>query len=200
MLTSRLNNEKIKSLESKLNQVYELKRLGNINWSIESKVRPFSKLRSALGALSLSMLLTEGCIANIQYRSSPTVQRGDYNEIFNFSDSAIDHKIVDELYLKVANVMNVTPDKSKPRPKVQVVSPAEIHNEYLRLWPSAKYRSDIALALYIPHENKILIPYFDRKLLAHELAHYFTFHYMSVSRSKWEEIADKVVENLKIKY
>jgi hypothetical protein len=30
--------------------------------------------------------------------------------------------------------------------------------------------------------------------LTHELAHYFTFHYLSAPRSQWEAIADRVVD------
>jgi len=30
--------------------------------------------------------------------------------------------------------------------------------------------------------------------LTHELAHYFTFNYLSVPRSQWEAIADRVVD------
>lgn len=101
---------------------------------------------------------------------------------------------MDALYLDVARLMGITLNTSKPRPLVLIVSPAQIHQEFLRLGPSAKTQAGIAIALYILYANKILIPYFDRTLLTHELAHYFIFHYLSALRAQWEVIADKVVD------
>ena len=155
----------------------------------------FAQPRSPLLVLSLLLLplLLQGCLRSVQYLANPNVQTGVHADIFNFSDREITSGSADELYLKVARLMRITPDPAKPRPQVLVVSPDQIHQAYLRLRPSAKTQGDIALALYIPHENSILIPHFDRTLLTHELAHYFTFHYLSAPRSKWEEIADMVV-------
>jgi hypothetical protein len=152
-----------------------------------------SKSYLVLISLLLLPLLVEGCLGGVQYLPNPGLQSGTYTDIFNFSDSEIDPKKVDQLYLDVARLMGVTPDTSKPRPQVLVVSSADIHQEYLRLRPSAKTQDGIALALYIPYADKILIPHYDRVLLTHELAHYFTFHYLSAARSDWEAIADKVV-------
>lgn len=67
----------------------------------------------------------------------------------------------------------------------------------MRLGRSTKAQDGVALARstsLMPHANRILIPHFDRTLLIHELAHYFTFHYLSAPRSQWEAIADRVVE------
>ncbi|MDE2060036.1 MAG: hypothetical protein KGL31_01135 [candidate division NC10 bacterium] len=145
-------------------------------------------------ALVLLPLLLQGCLGSVQYLASPGVRAGLHADILNFSDREIDPNTVDQVYLDVARLMGITPDPSKPRPQVLVVSPAQIHQEYLRLGRSAKAQAGIALALYVPHANRILIPHFDRTLLIHELAHYFTFHYLSAPRSQWEAIADKVVD------
>jgi hypothetical protein len=130
----------------------------------------------------------------VQYLANPGVRTGLHADILNFSDREIAPEKVDALYLDVARRMGITPDTSKPRPQVLVVSPAKINQEYLRLGRSAKAQDGVALALYIPHANRILIPHFDRTLLIHELAHYFTFHYLSAPRSQWEAIADRVVD------
>ena len=153
------------------------------------------KLRCCLLVLPLFVLslLLQACLGSTQYLTNPGVLTGFHVDIFNFSDREITSSSADELYLKVARLMSITPDPAKPRPQVLVISPTHIHQEYLQLHPSAKTQDGIALALYIPRENKILIPHFDRTLLTHELAHYFTFHYLSAPRSKWEEIADKVM-------
>ena len=146
--------------------------------------------------LFLLSLLLEGCLTGTRYLSTPSVATGVHADIFNFSDGEINPEKVDQLYLEVAHLLAITPDRSTRRPRVLVVSPTHIHKEYLRLRPSAKTQNGIAIALYIPHEDKILIPHFDRILLAHEFAHYFTFHHLSVPRFKWEEIADKIQDTV----
>ena len=158
-----------------------------------------AKFRVHLLAFSLLLipLLLQGCLGSIQYRSSAEIRSGLHADIFNFSDREIAPEKVDALYLEVARLMGITPNSFKPRPQVVLVPPAEIHQKYLALRPSAKTQSGIAVALYIPHENKILIPHFDRTLLSHELAHYFTFHYLSASRSKWEQIAEEITDKIK---
>ena len=154
------------------------------------------KSRFLLPVLSLLLLplLLQGCLGSVQYLASPGVRTGLHADILNFSDQEIAPEKVDALYLDVARLMGIIPSTSKPRPQVLVVSPARIHQEYLRFGRSAKAQDGVALALYIPHANRILIPQFDRTLLIHELAHYFTFHYLSVPRSQWEAIAERVVD------
>ena len=158
-----------------------------------------AKFRVYLRAFSLLLipLLLQGCLGSIQYRSSAEIRSGFHADILNFSDRDVNPDRVDDLYREVAHLMGITPNSSKPRPQVLLVPPAEIHQRYLSLRPSAKTQSEIAVALYIPHENTILIPHFDRTLLSHELAHYFTFHYLSAPRSKWEQIADETTNKIK---
>jgi hypothetical protein len=165
-------------------------------FSAKSKSCPSTALRTGLIGLPLLLLplLLQGCLGSVQYLANPGLQTGLHADIVNFSDSEIASDKVDALYLDVARLMGVTPDSSKPRPQVLVVSPNQIHQEYLRLRPSAKTQNGVAVALYVPHANRILIPDFDRTLLTHELAHYFTFHYLSAPRSQWEAIADRVVD------
>lgn len=155
-----------------------------------------AKSKYCLAGLPLLLLpfLLQGCLGGVQYLANPGLQTGLHTDIVNFSDSEIAPDKVDALYLDVARLMGITPDISKPRPQVLVVSPTQIHQEFLRLGPSAKTQDGIAIALYIPYANRILIPHFDRTLLTHELAHYFTFHYLSAPRSQWEAIADRVVD------
>lgn len=149
----------------------------------------------SLVALHLILLpfLLQGCLGGTRYLAYPRAQTSVYTDIWNFSDHKIAADQVDALYRRVARLMAITPESSKPRPQVLVVSPAYIQEKYLTVHPSAATRSGTALAIYIPHQNQILIPAFDRTLLTHELAHYFTFHYLSIPRSDWEAIADRVV-------
>lgn len=147
--------------------------------------------------LSLLPFLLQGCLGSTRYRAYPRVRASVHTNIWNFSGHDIAADQVDTLFRKVARLMRITPDSAKPRPQVLIVSPDSIQERYLRIHPSAKTEGGTALALYIPHQNQILIPHFDRTLLTHELAHYFTFHYLSAARSDWEAIADKVVEDEK---
>lgn len=165
-------------------------------FSAKSTSCPSTALRTGLVVFPLFLLplLLQGCLGSVQYLASPGVQTGLHADILNFSDREIAPNMVDQVYLNVARLMRITPDASKPRPQVLVVPPSRIHQEFLRLGRLAKAQDGVALALYIPHANKILIPYFDRTLLTHELAHYFTFHYLSAPRSQWEAIADRVVD------
>ena len=130
-----------------------------------------AKFRVHLLAFSLLLvpLLLQVCLGTIQYRSSAEIRSGFHADILNFSDRDVSPDSVDDLYLEVARLMGITPNSSKPRPKVLLLSPAEIHQRYLSLRPSAKTQGGVAVALYIPHQNTILIPHFDRTLLSHEL-------------------------------
>jgi hypothetical protein len=153
---------------------------------------------SLLGLLLvLISIVFQGCLGSISYRTSPELQTGLYTEIVNFSDRDLNPERVDDLYLEVARLMGITPDSSKPRPKILVVSPSEIHQRYVKLRPSAKTQDGIAVGLFIPHENKILISHFDRTILSHELAHFFTFHYLPAPRSKWEQIAERITDKIR---
>jgi len=159
-----------------------------------------ARLRFPLLVISLLLLSTllQGCLSTTRYRANPRIQIGTYVDIWSFSDAEINPKEVDKLYLKVARLMDITPDGSIPRLQVLIVSPAYIQKKHLSTQPSAKTRTGVAVALYIPQKAQILIPHFDRTLLTHELAHYFTYHYVSASRSNWEWIAEKTVNNERV--
>lgn len=145
-------------------------------------------------SLLLLPFLLQGCLGGARYLAYPRARTSVYTDLWNFSDHEIAADQVDALYRRVARLMAITPEHSKPRPQVLVVSPAYIQEKYLTIHPLAATRGGTALAVYIPHQNQILIPDFDRTLLTHELAHYFTFHYLSIPRSGWEAIADQVVD------
>ena len=153
--------------------------------------------RPPLRVLPLFLLpfLVQGCLFGTQYSVNPRIQYGAYVDIWNFSHSEINSKEVDELYLLVAHLLSIIPDRSIPHPQMLLVSPSYIQQQYLRFRPSATTEGGVATALYIPFKNQILIPYNDRSLLIHELAHYFAYHYPLAPRFKWEEIADMTVDN-----
>ena len=159
-----------------------------------------AKLRFALLLLTLFILplFFQGCLSTTRYRANPRIRTGTYVDIWSFIDAEINHEEVEELYLKVAGLMDIIPDSPVPRPQVLIVSPTQIHQKLLKIQPSAQTQDGAVIALYIPQENQIWIPHLDRRLLTHELAHYFTYHYVSVPRSKWEWIADKVVNNERV--
>ena len=156
-----------------------------------------SHLRLFVLLVFLLPLLLEGCLGNTQYLPNPQIRSGAYVDIWNFSDSEINPKEVDKLYRKVARLLNIVPDPSILRPQVLLVPPAYIHERYLRTHPLTKTQDAHAIALYIASKDQILIPYFDRALLMHELVHYFSFHYIYAPRLKWEEIADWIVSSAK---
>ena len=159
-----------------------------------------ARLRFPLLVISLPLLsiLLQGCLSSTRHLANPRIRTGTYVDIWSFIDSEINPEEVDELYLKVARLMDITPDGSIPRLQVLIVSPAYIQKKHLSTQPSAKTRTGVAVALYIPQKAQILIPHFDRTLLTHELAHYFTYHYVSASRSNWEWIAEKTVNNERV--
>jgi hypothetical protein len=153
--------------------------------------------------LLLSLLLLqcisptlEGCAGRTLYLPTPAVQDGRYVTIINFSDRAISPDEADDIFLLVARLMNVTLSRSRPRPHIHIVSPTQIQREYLRFYPYARTGEGIAVALYLPALQRVLLPYFDRTILAHELAHYFVSEYFWVPRSQWEEIAEDVATKL----
>jgi hypothetical protein len=159
-----------------------------------------AKSRSPLVVLAflLPPLLFQGCLSTTRYRANPKIHIGTHVDIWSFSDAEINSEEVDELFLKVARLMDIVPYESTPRPQVLIVSPTYIRHKHLSIHPSAKARAGVAAALYIPQKAQILIPHFDRTLLTHELAHYFTYHYVSASRSSWEWIAEKTVNNERV--
>src|SRR3990172_8003638 len=94
--------------------------------------------------LLLLSILLQGCLSTTWYRANPTIQIGTYVDIWSFSDAEINPKEIDELYLKVARLMDITPDESIPRPQVVIASPVYIQQKHLMIHPSAKTRTGIA--------------------------------------------------------
>jgi len=96
-----------------------------------------ARLRSPLLVISLLLLsiLLQGCLSTTRYRANPRIQIGTYVDIWSFSDAEINPKEIDELYLKVARLMDITPDESIPRLQVLIVSPAYIQKKHLSIQP-----------------------------------------------------------------
>jgi hypothetical protein len=116
---------------------------------------------------------------------------GRLTVVENFSTQAIDPEAVDGLLLEVAEILDVQLDSAVPPPRIVVTEPgriAELYDGAATRWPGDSQ----AMALYFPGRRLVLIPYFDRILLGHELAHYLTEYYLSVPRSRWEAIARDV--------
>jgi len=79
-------------------------------------------------------------------------------------------------------------DPAVPKPRIVVTSPGRIDRLYSSSSVAFSGHARVA-ALYFPGANLVLIPYFDRTILGHELAHYITDHYLKTPRPEWEEIA-----------
>lgn len=150
------------------------------------------RLRAAAGTLALVLVpLLAGCASLNAYRRDADLLQGRFTTIENYGTEAVDPAQVDHLLLEVAEILGVTLDPAVPRPRIVVTSPGRI----ARLYSSASATfpgHPRAVALYFPRASLILVPYFDRTLLGHELAHYLTEHYLEAPRSRWEKIARDV--------
>lgn len=144
----------------------------------------------ALGLLLLPLFA--GCGALNAYRTEAVLLHSRHTIIENFAISEIDPREVDQLLFQVAEILEVRLDPAVPKPRIMVTSPDRISRFFGA--SSAAYSGHTrAAALYFPGANLILIPYFDRTILGHELAHYLTDHYLKkVPRSQWEDIAHSV--------
>lgn len=144
-----------------------------------------------VGALIVLLEALVGCAELPSYRPTSVVTASRLTVIENFSTQAIDHEAVDQLLLEVADILDVRLDSAVPPPRIVVTEPgriAELYDGAVTRW--AEHLQ--AMALYFPGRRLVLIPYFDRTLLGHELAHYLTEYYLSVPRAQWEPIARNV--------
>ena len=148
-----------------------------------------------VGALIFLLGALVGCAGLPSYHQTPVVTASRLTVIENFSTHAIDPEAVDGLLLEVAEILDVRLDSAVPPPRIVVTEPgriAELYDGAATRWPGDSQ----AMALYFPGRRLILIPYFDRILLGHELAHYLTEYYLSVPRTRWEAIALDVERRL----
>lgn len=154
-------------------------------------------LSRVLGAVAL-VALTAGLVgcAGVSYRDRATVTHTRYGTVENFGDEEITAEQVDGLLEEVADILHVTLDPRKPKVRIMVVSPSRIAGMYRDLMTVAAHGAD-ASALYFPGASLVMVPYYDRALLGHELAHYVTDHYLkSTPRREWERIALRVEDAL----
>ncbi len=139
----------------------------------------------------LLLLFSAACTSLHAYRTESILLHSTFTVIENYSTSEIHPAQVDLLLLQVAQILGVQLDPAVPKPRIVVTSPDRIdrlHSSSSVAFPGHAR----AAALYFPGANLVMIPYFDRIILGHELAHYVTDHYLKVSRDRWEEIAHEV--------
>jgi hypothetical protein len=138
-----------------------------------------------------------GCADGGQnYRERSTVTRTWYATIENFCDEEITADQVDGLVEEVADILHVTLDPKAPKVRVMVMPSSRISDLYRQVTTVAPHGAD-ARALYWPGANLVVVPYFSRTVLGHELAHYLTDQYLkSTPRRRWEHIAMMVEDAL----
>jgi hypothetical protein len=146
-----------------------------------------------------------GCAARNTYRldAAPVVMDSRFATIHNFGTAEIDPANVDALVKEVADILGVTLQDSVRRVRIVVTAPDQIMGLALTINStpsgnvSAMGSGRYVEALYLPKASVALIPYFDRSILGHELAHYVTDHYLKhAPLTEWEAIADRVERKL----
>jgi hypothetical protein len=150
-----------------------------------------------LRCLALLVLapLGVGC-AGVSYHERSTLVHTRYATVENFGDAAITAEQIDGLLEEVAEILQVGLRPGVPKVRILVTSPARIGDVYQQVVKVAPHGSH-ARALYVPGASLVLIPYYERGMLGHELAHYLTDHYLkSTSRSRWERLAYMVEDAL----
>ncbi len=148
-------------------------------------------LRAGGIVLLVSPLLIVGCVELNAYRPDAEVTESRYATIVNYSTTPIDPDRVDDLFIEVADILGTQLDPAVPLPRIVVTTPDRIASLYEPKGRRLPWDLQ-ARALYFPDAGIVMIPYFDRSLLGHELAHYLTEHYATAPRSEWERIADGV--------
>ena len=153
--------------------------------------RVLHRLPPACLLLLLAFPVLAGCGSLNAYRSDSVLLQSRFTTIENYSTSEIDPGEVDRLLLQVAHILRVRLDPAVPRPRIVVTSPDRIDRLYSSTSVAFSGHARAA-ALYFPGANLVMIPYFDRTILGHELAHYITDHYLKAPRPEWEGIAHTV--------
>ena len=147
-----------------------------------------------LGFLALSLLVV-GC-AGVSYRERSTLVYTRYAIVENFGDELVTADQVDGLLEEVAEILQVTLTPAVPKVRILVTSPGRIGDLYRQIVMVAPHGSN-ARALYVPNASLVMIPYYQRAMLGHELTHYLTDHYLkSTPRSSWERLAYMVEDTL----
>jgi hypothetical protein len=132
----------------------------------------------------------------VGYREQSTLTHARYATVENFGDEEINAEQVDGLLEEVAEILDVKLDPTKPKVRIMVRSSGEIQ-ALLRGHVAIAGHWSEARALYFAGANLVVIPYYSRTIVAHELAHYLTDHYLkSTPRRLWERIAREVEDAL----
>jgi hypothetical protein len=152
----------------------------------------------ALRVLALTLCaapLLIGC-ASVSYRTEPLVSHSRFTTIENFSTDAITPEQVDGLLAEVAQILNVRLDPTKPKARIIVTTPSRIAELYRATTVVVAHGAD-AEGLYFSGASLVMVSYFDRTILGHELAHYLTDHYLKqIPRDDWERVAAMVERKL----
>ena len=149
--------------------------------------RTFRVLLLALG-VAASLV---GC-ASVGYHPEAVVSHGRFITIENYSTDEIAPEQVDGLLAEVAQILNVALDPTNPKARILVTDPSQIADIYRATTTSVTFGA-APEALYFPGASVVLIPYFHRTILGHELAHYVTDHYLrQTPREEWEHLAHMV--------
>ena len=155
-----------------------------------------SKVLRVLAPLVLFPVVLGCADGSLNYRDRSTLTQSWYATIENFCDDEITADQVDGLVEEVADVLQVTLDPKVPKVRIMVMPSSRISELFHQVRAIAPHGAD-ARALYWPGANLVVVPYFSRLILGHELAHYLTDQYLkSTPRRSWEHIAIMVEDAL----
>ena len=148
-----------------------------------------------LASLGVALPVIAGC-AGAGYREHSTLTHTRYAAIENFGDEEITAEQVDGLLEEVAEILAVELRPGTPKARIMVKSLGDIALLSRRTGGVAGHGTECG-ALYFAGANLVVIPYYSRTILGHELAHYLTDHYLkSAPPRHWERIAQEVEDAL----
>jgi hypothetical protein len=155
------------------------------------------RILASLALLAMVLPVVAGC-AGVGYWDRSTLSQTRYATVENFGDEEITAEQVDGLLEEVAAILDVTLDRSTPKVRIMVRPSSQIAALYRQTVTIAGHGAE-ARALYFTSASLVVIPYYNRTILGHELAHYLTDHYLkSTPRRHWERIARMVEDALPV--
>ena len=166
---------------------------------------PLFRIAKMVTCALLILTALIGCATKNTYRLNlePVVTQSQFAIIRNFGTADIDPSKVDALLGEVADMLGVALDPSVRKLRIVVTTPENIAGLALAVNStpsgnvSAMSPGRYVEALYLPKASVAVIPYFERVILGHELAHYVTDHYLTQTPlAQWEAIADRVEHKL----
>ena len=123
-----------------------------------------------LASLGVALPVIAGC-AGVGYREQSTLSHTRYATIENFGDEEITAEQVDGLLEEVAEILDVRLRPATPKVRIMVRSLGDIALLSRRTGSAAGHGTECG-ALYFAGANLVVIPYYSRTILGHELAHY----------------------------